>query len=114
MRLHLRLGTVAALALLAASPVAAAVSSTVGKALNAAAAAARSGNSGAAMAAIDNAKRAAVSAEERSKVAQMAAYVYTRAGKYAQAASELQSVGASPRQLAPLYYQAGQYDRAIA
>lgn len=114
MRFHLGLGAAAVLALVAGTPALAAVSKEVGKALMSASSAARAGNSGAAIAAIESAKRAASSAEEKSKVAQMAAYVYTRAGKYAQAASELQSVGGSPRQLAPLYYQAGQYDRAIA
>ena len=114
MRLHLALGAVAALAAAAAIPAAAAVSPAVGKALNQAAAAAKSGNVGAAGVAIDNAKRAASTSEEKGKVAQMAAYVYTRAGKFAQAAAELQQVGAGPRQLAPLYYQAGQYDKAIA
>ncbi len=114
MRFHPALGAAALLALVAGTPALAAVSKDVGKALNAAASAAKSGNSGAAIGAIENAKRAASSAEEKSKVAQMAAYVYTRAGKFAQAAAELQSVGASPRQLAPLYYQAGQYDRAVA
>jgi tetratricopeptide (TPR) repeat protein len=44
----------------------------------------------------------------------MAGYVYTRAGRYADAAAALQSAGAGSRQLAPLYYQAGQYDRAIS
>jgi tetratricopeptide (TPR) repeat protein len=43
----------------------------------------------------------------------MAGYVYTRAGRYSDAAAALQEAGAGPRQLAPLYYQAGQYDRAI-
>ncbi len=114
MRLHLRLGTAAALALIVAAPASAAVSKAVGSALNAAASASKSGNSGAATAAIENAKRAANTGEEKAKVAQMAAYVYTRAGKFAQAAAELQQVGAPPSQLAPLYYQAGQYDKAVA
>lgn len=104
----------AALALLPAIPASAAVSPAVGKALNAAAAAAKSGNAAAATSAISAAKAAASSSEEKSKVAQMAAYVYTRTGRFAQAAAELEATGASPKQLAPLYYQAGQYDKAIA
>ncbi len=106
---------IAALALaLAAVPAAAAVSPAVGKALNQAAAAAKSGNNGAAINAVNAAKAAAKTAEEQTKTAQMAAYVYTRAGKYGEAANALASTGAGPSQLAPLYYQAGQYDRAIA
>ena len=100
--------------MVAALPANAAVSSAVGKALNQAAAAAKSGNNGAAINAIKNAQAAANSAEEKTKTAQMAAYVYTRAGRYAEAANALSGTGASPRQIAPLYYQAGQYDRAIA
>jgi tetratricopeptide (TPR) repeat protein len=90
------------------------VSSAVGKALNQAASAARSGNNGAAINAIKSAEAAASTAEEKTKTAQMAGYVYTRAGRYSDAANALASTGASPRQIAPLYYQAGQYDRAIS
>ncbi len=105
---------IAAAALLAAMPAAAAVSPAVGKALNQAASAAKSGNNAAAISAIKAAESAASSAEEKQKTAQMAGYVYTRAGRYGEAASALQASGAAPRQLAPLYYQAGQYDKAIA
>jgi tetratricopeptide (TPR) repeat protein len=105
---------VVAAALFAALPANAAVSSAVGKALNQAASAAKSGNNGAAINAIKTAQAAASTAEEKTKTAQMAAYVYTRAGRYAEAASALSATGASPRQIAPLFYQAGQYDRAIA
>ncbi len=105
--------TLALLAALPAIPVAAAVSPAVGKALNSAASAAKSGNSAAAIAAVNQARSIASSAEEKQKSAQMAGYVFTRAGRYADAAAALQSVGAPPRQLAALYYQAGQYDRAI-
>ncbi len=108
------LGLLALTAAISVTPANAAVSSAVGKALNAAAAAAKSGNSGAAIGAINAAKAAAKTSEEQSKTAQMAGYVYTRFGRYADAAAALQGAGASPRQLAPLYYQAGQYDRAIA
>ncbi|KPF62304.1 hypothetical protein IP88_14945 [alpha proteobacterium AAP81b] len=97
-----------------AMPAAAAVSKAVGTALQQAQRAAASGNSGAAIAAVKNAQAAASTAEEKQKAAQMAGYVYTRAGQYAAAANALQAAGAGPSQLAPLYYQAGQYDRAIA
>lgn len=100
-------------ALIIAAPAAAAVSATVGKDLKAAASAAKAGNSGAAIAAVGQARAAAKTDEERRTVAQMAAYVYTRAGQYGKAAAELESVNAPASQLAPLYYQAGQYDKAI-
>jgi len=102
------------LAMLASVPAAAAVSSAVGKALNAAASAAKSGNTAAAINAVKQAEAAASTAEEKTKTAQMAAYVYTRAGRYGEAAKALEATGAGPKQLAPLYYQAGQYDKAIA
>ena len=105
---------IASAALMAAMPAAAAVSPAVGKALNQAASAAKSGNSAAAISAVKVAQAAASSAEEKQKSAQMAGYVYTRAGRYGEAAGALQASGAAPRQLAPLYYQAGQYDKAIA
>ena len=109
----LRVG-VAVIALGAALPASAAVSSAVGKALTQAASAAKSGNSAAAIAAVKTAQSEAKTPEEIQKSAQMAGYVYTRAGRYAEAATALQASGAPPRQLAPLYYQAGQYDKAIA
>ena len=109
----LRLG-VAAIVLGAAMPASAAVSSAVGKALNQAASAAKSGNSAAAIAAAKSAQSLAKTPEEVQKSAQMAGYVLTRAGRYAEAAAALQSSGAPARQLAPLYYQAGQYDKAVA
>lgn len=99
---------------LSAAPAAAAVSAAVGKALNAAASAAKSGNMAAATSAINSARAAASSPEEKTKTAQMAGYVFTRAGRYGEAAAALESIGAPPSQLAPLYYQAGNYDRAIA
>ncbi len=109
-----RIIALALFAALPAIPASAAVSAAVGKALNQAASAAKSGNTSAAINAIKTAQGAASSAEEKTKTAQMAAYVYTRAGRYGDAAAALQSTGASPRQIAPLFYQAGQYDRAIA
>jgi tetratricopeptide (TPR) repeat protein len=105
---------VAALALGAALPAHAAVSPAVGKALNQAASAAKAGNTGAAIAAVNTARSAASTAEEKQKAAQMAGYVYTRAGRYGDAAAALESAGASPRQLAPLYYQAGNYAKATS
>ncbi|WP_448586447.1 tetratricopeptide repeat protein [Thermaurantiacus sp.] len=102
-------------ALLAAAPVAAqALSPAVGKPLQAAESAAKAGNIAAAQNAVDQARAAAKTPAERTKVAQMAAYVYTRGGNFARAAAELESIGAPASQLAPLYYQARQYDKAIA
>ncbi|MFC3711988.1 hypothetical protein ACFOMD_05365 [Sphingoaurantiacus capsulatus] len=116
MKLVSRLAIVAALGL--AAPLGAAhaqaVSPAVGKALQSASSAAARGNTAAATAAVNQARSAASSAHERRKVAEMAAYVYTRGGQFARAASELESVGASPRQLAPLYYRSGNYAKAIS
>jgi tetratricopeptide (TPR) repeat protein len=96
-----------------ALPAAAAVSATVGKALNAAQAAAKAGKSADAIKAVNEARAAAKTEEEKQKSAQMAAYVFTQAGRYGDAAAALETVGAGPSQLAPLYYRAGQYDKAI-
>ncbi|OYU14422.1 MAG: hypothetical protein CFE37_11070 [Alphaproteobacteria bacterium PA4] len=109
-----RIAALALMAALPALPASAAVSPAVGKALNAAASAAKSGNTSAAIAAVNQAQAAASTAEEKEKSAQMAAYVYTRAGRYNDAARALEATGASPRQLAPLYYQAGNYSKAVA
>lgn len=116
-----RLAVAAALAiaapagLMATSPAfAQALSPAVGGPLQKAQNLARAGNTSAAMAQVNAARGAAKTPAERQKVAQMAAFVHTRAGQYGAAARELESVGASARQLAPLYYQAGQYDKAIA
>ncbi len=86
----------------------------VGRPLQAAQAAARAGNTQAALAAVEQARAAASSPAERRAVAQMAAYVHTQARNYGRAAAELEAIGAPPAQLAPLYYQARQYDKAIA
>ena len=102
-----------AAALLAAAPTQAAVSKAVGLPLQAASRAAASGNSAAAVAQISNARAAAKTPEERTKVGQMAAYVYTKAGRYGQAAAELEALGAPPAQLANLYYNAGNYEKAV-
>ncbi len=104
-------------ALLAATPlvagapaIAQAVSPAVGKPL----AAAKTMRSGpAAIAQVNAARAAAKTPGERTKVAQMAAYVYANSGQYAAAAQQLETLGAGPSQLAPYYYRAGQYDKAI-
>jgi tetratricopeptide (TPR) repeat protein len=103
-----------ATAVLVPAPAVAAVSPAVGKALQQAANAAKAGNNAGAATAIQQAQAAAKTPEERTKVAQMAAFVYTRAGNFAKAAAELEAIGAPASQLAPLYYQARQYDKAIA
>lgn len=100
--------------LAAAMPASAAVSQAVGKALNAAAAAAKSRNAAGVAAAIGQARAASSSAEEKQKTAQMAGYAFTAVGRYADAAGALQEVGAPCNQLAPLYYQAGQLDKAVS
>jgi len=103
--------TIAALA----EPAAAAVSKAVGTALNAAASAAKSGNAGGVASAIGAANAAARTSEEKSKVAQMAAYAYSRTGQYSKAAEALQASGqGSPKALAELYYNAGNYTKAVA
>lgn len=92
----------------------AALSPAVGKPLQAAQNAAKAGNTSAALSAVDQARAAAKTPAERKAVSQMAAYVHTRAGNFARAAAELEAIGAPASQLAPLYYQARQYDKAIA
>ena len=115
MKLVSRLAVAAALAVAPASLLnAQAMPAAVGKPLQEAAKAAAAGNSGKAIAAVQQARAAATTAEQREKVGQMAGYVYTRAGQYGRAAAELEAVGAPAGQLAPLYYQAGQFDKAIA
>lgn len=117
MKLVSRLALVAALGLaapLGSAAVAQALSPAVGRPLQTASNAARSGNIGAATAAINQARNAASTPVERRKVAEMAAFVYTRGGQFGRAAQELEGIGAPPRQLAPLYYRAGQFNKAIA
>jgi len=101
-------------AFLAGAASAQALSPAVGKPLQQASAAARAGNNAAAQNFVNQARQAANTQAERTKVAQMAAFVHTRAGQYGQAAAELERIGAPASQLAPLYYQARQYDKAIA
>ena len=105
---------VVAAALIAAGPALAAVSKAVGVPLQAASKAAASGNSASAIASINSARAAAKTPEERTTVGKMAAYVYTKAGRYGQAATELEALGAPPAQLASLYYNAGNMDKAVS
>lgn len=100
--------------MLSGAALAQALSPAVGKPLQQASNAAKAGNYSAAQNYVNQARAAATTANERTKVGQMAAFVYTRSGQYAQAAAELERIGAPASQLAPLYYQARQYDKAIA
>lgn len=103
----------AGMPLLGSAALAQALSPAVGKPLQQASNAAKAGNTAAAQTFVNQARSAATTSTERTKVAQMAAYVYTRGGQYGQAAAELERIGAPASQLAPLYYQARQYDKAI-
>jgi hypothetical protein len=114
-----RLTMAAALALavpaaLSAPAVAQALSPSVGKPLQEASNLAKAGNLAAATARVNAARSAASTAVERRKVAEMAAFVHTKGGRWAAAAQELESIGAPASQLAPLYYRAGQLDKAVA
>ncbi len=99
--------------LLDAPAAAQALSAAVGKPLQQASAAAKAGNIAAAKTAVDQARAAAKTPAERTKVGEMAAFVYTRGGQFAQAAAELERIGAPSTQIAPLYYQAKNYNKAI-
>lgn len=74
---------------------------------------AQAGNTSGALQQIGVARAAASTPQQRTAVAQMAAYVHSRAGNFAAAAQELEKVGAGPRTLAPYYYRAGNLDKAI-
>jgi len=108
------LAGVAGPGLLSGAASAQALSPAVGRPLQQASAAARAGNNAAALNFVNQARQAAKTSTERTKVAQMAAFVHTRGGQFGQAAAELERIGAPASQLAPLYYQARQYDKAIA
>lgn len=112
--LALALATIApATMIVTAAPAAAqAVSQAVGKPLQEAMAAAKKRQAAPAVAKIAEARKAAKTDFERRKVTEAAAYVYTATGQYAKAAAELESIGGTPNQIAPLYYQAGQYQKA--
>ncbi len=114
-----RLTMAAALALavpagLSAPAMAQALAPSVGKPLQEASNLAKAGNLAAATARVNAARSAASTAAERRKVAEMAAFVHTKAGRWGAAAQELESIGAPASQLAPLYYRAGQLDKAVA
>ena len=91
-----------------------ALSRDVGLPLQEARSLAQRGNTSAAMARVRTARNAADTPVERRRVAEMSAYVNTVARNYAAAASDLEGIGAPASRLAPLYYQAGNYDKAIA
>jgi len=112
--LSLALALAAPMALTAVPAIAQALAPAVGKPLQQASNAAKAGNVAAAQNYVNQARSAATTPNERTKVAQMAAFVHTRGGNYAAAAAELERIGAPASQLAPLYYQARQYDKAIA
>lgn len=103
-----------AITTLSTPAMAQAMSPAVGNALKEAQKLAAAGNVAAATARVNAARSAASTPAERKKVAEMSAYVNTRAGRFGAAAQELEAAGASPAQLAPLYYRAGQYDKAIS
>lgn len=114
-----RLTMAAALALavpagLSAPAMAQALSPSVGKPLQEASSLARANNIAAATARVNAARSAASTAVERRKVAEMAAFVHTKAGRWGAAAQELESIGAPASQLAPLYYRAGDLNKAVA
>lgn len=105
---------VAAPAVISAPALAQALSAGVGKPLQEASSLAKAGNLSAAMARVNTARSAASTAVERRKVAEMAAFVHTRGGRWSAAAQELESIGAPASQLAPLYYRAGDFNKAIS
>jgi tetratricopeptide (TPR) repeat protein len=112
--LALATAPLAGMPLIGSAALAQALSPAVGKPLQQASNAAKAGNTAAAQNYVNQARAAATTPQERTKVGQMAAFVYTRAGNYGAAAAELERIGAPASQLAPLYYQARQYDKAIA
>lgn len=114
MSINARLLIAASLIAAAAMPAHAAVSKAVGTALNAAASAAKSRNAAGVAAAIAQARAAASTAEEKQKTAEMAGFAFTAVGQYGQAAAALEQIGAPCGQLGPLYYRAGQLDKAVA
>lgn len=105
--------TAALIAVAARADAAAPVPPAVGKPLKAAQSLARS-NPGAALAQVNSARAAARTPGERAQVAEMAAYVYAASGQWAQAAQAYEALGKGPAVVAPYYYRAGQYDKAIA
>ncbi|MEO0500137.1 MAG: hypothetical protein AAF205_06215 [Pseudomonadota bacterium] len=108
------LATAMSLAVPTGGALAQALDRDVGVPLQEAQSLAGRGQIGAARQRIQQARAAADTSNERRQVARMSAFVNTRAGNFAAAARDLESVGAGAAQLAPLYYQAGDYDKAIA
>ncbi|MBV7256427.1 hypothetical protein KCG44_06465 [Pacificimonas sp. WHA3] len=107
------LATALSLSLPATGAFAQALDRDVGVPLQEARSLAGQGNISAALQRVSRARAAANTAAERRKVAEMSAYVNTRAGRYSAAAKDLESIGASAAQLAPMYYSARNYDKAI-
>lgn len=112
--LALALATAAPLGLIVTATPAAAqqLSQGVGKPLEEAVNLAKKRQGAAAAAKIQQARAAAKTAFEQQKVSQTAAYVFTATGQYAAAAKELEGIGAPAKQVAPLYYSAGQFAKA--
>ena len=110
-----RVRVLAVAALLVAAPpaLAQAVSAEVGRPLQNATRLAQAGSTAAALAQVNAARAAADTPAERRLVGEAAAFVYTKARQFGPAARELEAIGAGPRQLAPFYYSAGQFEKAI-
>lgn len=114
MKLVLKSGLVALMLATVTAPAGAqSVSPAVGGPIKKSVSLANAGNTAGALQQVDAARAAAKTPVERQKVGEAAAYVYTKAGRWNEAAKALESIGAGPRQLAPYYYRAGNYDKAI-
>ncbi|MHB9878647.1 tetratricopeptide repeat protein [Pacificimonas sp. ICDLI1SI03] len=109
----LALATALSLSIPAGGAFAQALSRDVGVPLQEAQSLASRGQLSAAAAKVRAARSAADTSAERRKVTEMSAYVNTAARNYSAAASDLASIGAPASRLAPLYYQAENYDKAI-
>ena len=107
------LATALSLSIPAGSAMAQALSREVGLPLQQANTLLRQGNTGGALAQVDRARANAKTANERRKVAQMSAAIKTARRDYSGAAADLESIGAPAAQLMGLYYNAGNYDKAI-
>ncbi|MGB3724118.1 MAG: tetratricopeptide repeat protein [Pacificimonas sp.] len=107
------LGAALSLAIPATGAMAQALSRDVGVPLQQANSLLRQGNTGAALSQVNRARAAANTANERRKVAQMSAAIKTARRDYSGAAADLESIGAPASQLMGLYYNAGNFDKAI-
>ncbi len=107
------LATALSLSIPAGSAMAQALSREVGLPLQQANTLLRQGNTSAALQQVSRASANAKTANERRKVAQMSAAIKTARRDYSGAARDLESIGAPAAQLMGLYYNAGNYDRAI-